>query len=107
VSVHFDSSCALVRVREPPNIPAHPRQGKEKSTWSTLIRQSRVAAGKDEKTSQDLPSDLTDFHGAPPLEATLAREVNGKMMGKLLFGNIGWGRKVQCSMFYVSTGLEP
>jgi hypothetical protein len=37
----------------------------------------------------------------PFLRATLAREVNRKMMEKLLFGNVGWDKTVQGSMFQV------
>jgi hypothetical protein len=40
--------------------------------------------------------------GAPPfLRATLARELNQKMMGKLLIGNVGGVKTVQGSMFQV------
>jgi hypothetical protein len=56
---------------------------------SASISPSGGGARKDGKTSQHAPSDLTDFHGAPPLAITLARKANGKMTGKLLFGNIG------------------
>jgi len=56
---------------------------------------SGVAAGNDTNQEQtyDAPSDRTAFHGAPPLPPRLAREVNGEMMGKLPFGNVGRGKK--------------
>jgi hypothetical protein len=101
--IHFDSSCLLVSVRKPPDIPAHPRQGKRSRHGAPSFTHSCVAAEKDRKTTQDAPYDLADFHGAPPFwRATLARQVNGRMMGKLLFGKVGGLRKaVQGSMFQV------
>jgi hypothetical protein len=44
------------------------------------------------------------MHGAPPfLRATLAREVNQKMMGKLLFGNVG-GDRTEATPSQVQSG---
>ena len=100
MSLHFHSSYSRVSDRKPVDIPSHPGGvRRSQTTWSALIPPSGVAARKNRRTIQgahtyDAPSDWTGFHGAPPLRATLAREVNGKMMGRLLFGNVGRGRRV-------------